>query len=205
MSYSASGLPPGISFDGLTRTFSGVPTQAGVFAVQVVATDSGSPPLSVTNQFTLTVDRKPLTISLPLVTKLYDGTTAPGAVTVGVLSGLVGSETLNVAGSATAYPGRNVGAAYSVTVSYNLADGSNGGLAANYSLADSLVTNATIVVRPLTVTAVASSKIYDGTTNAPGVPTHDPLQSGDGTTTFGETFNDPNVGSNKTLASRQAW
>jgi hypothetical protein len=46
LTLSAFGMPPGVSFSSITRTFSGSPTQTGIFAVSVVANDGGSPNLA---------------------------------------------------------------------------------------------------------------------------------------------------------------
>src|ERR1043165_4466025 len=44
LSYTATNLPPDISFDSVTRTFSGTNTTVGTYTVTVIATDDGSPP-----------------------------------------------------------------------------------------------------------------------------------------------------------------
>ena len=147
---------------------------------------------------TLTVTKAPLTITAPTVTKVYDGTTTAGAVTVGTLSGFVGSETVTATGTATAYSSANVSSAYASTVSYTLAAGTGGGLAANYSLANSVIANAAITARPITVTAAANSKPYDGTTIAAATPTGNALQNGD-VITSGETYDNANVGTTHVL------
>jgi len=51
--YTATGMPPGIHFDSVTRTFSGTPTAGGKATITVTATDSGG--LSVSDSFILTV------------------------------------------------------------------------------------------------------------------------------------------------------
>ena len=113
-----------------------------------------------------TITPKPLAITAPTVTKVYDGGTTAGTVTVGTLSGFVGTETVTATGTATAYSSRNVGSAYAATVSYTLANGLNGGLATNYSLANSVIANAAITARPLTITAQTNTKFYDGDTSS---------------------------------------
>ena len=66
------------------------------------------------------ITAKSLTIGAPSITsRAYNGSTTAGALTVGSLSGLVGSETLGVTGSAAAYTSANVGS-YTVTVTYTL-------------------------------------------------------------------------------------
>ncbi|MFM8420643.1 MAG: YDG domain-containing protein, partial [Verrucomicrobiota bacterium] len=102
------------------------------------------------------ITAKALTVGAPsIASRAYNGTTAPGGVTVGALSGLVGTETLTVTGVASAYSGANVGT-YSTTVTYTLADGANGGLASNYSLAAGTASGS-ITAKSLTISA---STIY---------------------------------------------
>ena len=118
------------------------------------------------------VTPRALSITAPTIaSRVYDGTTAAGVVTVGSLSNLVGSETLGVVGSASTYSGANVGS-YAVTIAYQLSNGTNGGLAANYSLAAGAATGA-VTPRALSITApTIASRVYDGTT-APGAVTVD--------------------------------
>src|SRR5262249_34077142 len=86
------------------------------------------------------VTPKALSITAPsLASKVYDPPTAPGILTIGTISGFVGSQTVTATGSAAAYSSANVGS-YSSVISYTLHDGSNGGLASNYSLANDTAT-----------------------------------------------------------------
>ena len=90
-----------------------------------------------------------------------------------------------------------------VTVnSITLADGSNGGLAANYSISAGQTTTANITAKSLTVSGItASNKTYDGSTNVTldaSSVAYSGLVSGD---TFNGTytgaFSDKNVGTGK--------
>jgi hypothetical protein len=118
-----------------------------------------------------TITAKALSIGVPTIaSKVYDGTTAAGAVTVGALSGLVGFETLTVTGTAAAYTSAAVGTYSGVAVTYTLANGGSGntaGLASNYSLAAG-VASGTITPAALLITADPSSLIqdYDGKSHA---------------------------------------
>lgn len=108
---------------------------------------------------------KALAITAPsIAAKTYDASTAAGALTIGSLSGFVGSETVTATGSAAALASANTGA-YSTAVSYTLTNGSSGGLAANYSLASSTGVAAVISPRLLSLSA---SKTYDGSTSLTG-------------------------------------
>ena len=63
---------------------------------------------------------------------------------------------------------KNVGTGKTVTVnSISLADGTNGGLAANYSISPGQTSTANVTAKALTVSGItASNKIYDGNTVA---------------------------------------
>ena len=66
-------LPAGLAFDATSRSFSGTPTQAGSFNVDVTATDStGGTPATVTTSYTLTIAVPTLTLT-PAAGGLPDG------------------------------------------------------------------------------------------------------------------------------------
>ena len=111
-----------------------------------------------------TITAKSLTASAAATNKTYDGTTT--ATTTLTLSGLIGTETLGQTVTST-FSDKNVGTAKTVTVnSIVLADGSNGGLASNYSISTGQTTTANITAKALTASAAATNKTYDGTTAA---------------------------------------
>ena len=152
----------------------------------------------------ITVSPRALTASASAADKVYDGTTI--ASTTLYLSGLVGSETLNSTVGSN-FDTKDVGTGKTVTVnSITLSDGTNGGLAANYSLGVGQTTTADITAKPITVTGItASNKVYDGQTvatidvsgiNETGIG----LLAGDtSTVTISATgvFSDKNVGTGK--------
>ena len=88
--------------------------------------------------------------------------------------------------------------------SITIADGTNGGLAGNYSIGPGQTTTANITAKSLTVSGItASSKTYDGSTSAtldPSLVVYSGLVPGD---TFDGTytgvFSDANVGTGKTI------
>ncbi|MBU3543294.1 hypothetical protein ICE94_08425, partial [Polynucleobacter sp. MWH-Loch1C5] len=68
--------------------------------------------------------------------------------------------------AAGTFDNKNAGSGRTVTIAYTLANGSNGGLATNYSLSSG-TTTATINAKALTITgSTASNKTYDGNTTA---------------------------------------
>ena len=118
------------------------------------------------------INRKPLSITSPAIaSKVYDGTKTAGAVTTGTLSGFVNSETVTATAVAADYSSANAGTYKGVVVTYTLANGTNGGLAGNYSLASGSATGE-ITAKALSITApTIASRDYDGTTKAGAVTT----------------------------------
>ena len=155
LTYTATGMPSGITFTGATRTFSGNPSQAGVFAVTVFANDGGVPNLIATNSFTITVNPATLTIAAQPQTKTYGAidpaltftatglqfTDTAGTVLTGVLARAAGE---TVAGSP-----------YAIT---------QGTLTANNNYNISFTgSTLTITAATLTIAAQPKTKIYGAT------------------------------------------
>ncbi len=150
----------------------------------------------------VTVDPKVVTVlgGLTANSKLYDGTTAAvlvvGSPTLsGVLTG--DSVTLDTGVASAAFADRNAGTGKSVLVS---------GLAlAGPQAGDYAVTQPTLLAninkRPITITAVTDSKVYDGTTASVGVPsiTSGIVQPGDTEPAWRQRFDTRNVGIGKAL------
>ena len=108
---------------------------------------------------------KALTATASASNKTYDASDT--ATTTLTLSGFIGTETVTSTNSST-FNDKNVGTGKTVTVnSITLADGTNGGLAANYSISTGQTTTADITAKSLTVSGItASDKTYDGSTSA---------------------------------------
>jgi hypothetical protein len=91
---------------------------------------------------TASITPKALTVNGTMVAnKVYDGNTS-AAVTVGALSGFVDEEKVSASAIGT-FDSKEAGVR-SATAFYTLADGSNGGQAANYQLADTVGLSAAI-------------------------------------------------------------
>ncbi|HEV2478120.1 MAG TPA: MBG domain-containing protein [Puia sp.] len=155
--YSAAGLPPGMSINANTGVLSGTPTAAGTYSVAVTATDASTgtgAPFSQTNFITLVIDKVPLTIQANPASKNY-GAALP--TFTASYSGFVGTDN---AGSLTTAPTLSTAATagsgagtYPITV--------NGAVDPNYSI--SYIGN-TLTVSPvaLTVTASNETMVYGG-------------------------------------------
>ena len=119
-------------------------------------------------------------------------------------SGLIGSETLGQTVAST-FSDKNVATGKTVTVnSIALADGSNGGLAGNYSISPGQTTTANITAKALTVSGItASNKTYDATTSATldtSSVSYSGLVTGDiFTGSYSGVFANANVGTGKTI------
>jgi hypothetical protein len=98
----------------------------------------------------VTITKRPLTITgTSIATRAYNGTTSPGAVTVGTVSGYATGETLPISGSAANYSSESTGT-YSTTVTYTLSNNadSSKGLANNYSVGTSTVSGQIVAAQP---------------------------------------------------------
>ena len=133
--------------------------------------------------------------------RVYDGTNIVNA-DIFALSGLIGTQTLTLAGAGTVAD-KNIGVAKPVTLG-SLALGNGTGLASNYTLAGG-VHVATITPVNISISGLAaSSKVYDGTTAAVVSTASAALTgtiSGDSVGFSGGTgtFQDKNAGVGKTV------
>ena len=157
---------------------------------------------------TAAIIKKALTASASASNKTYNGNTT--ASTTLSFSGLAGTETLGQSVSST-FNNKNVGTGKTVTVnSITLSDGSNGGLASNYTVSAGQTTTADITAKSLTVSGItASNKTYDANTNATvniGSVSYSGLVSGDNfTVSVSGTFDNKNIGTGKTVTLSSSY
>jgi hypothetical protein len=112
------------------------------------------------------ITSKALTATVAGQTKVYDGTTVAVTSALAITGGLVGNETVTASGTAS-FNSKDAASADRVIVGTTvLANGTNGGLANNYSLVSGQTAAGSITPKTLTTDAVANNKIYDGNTNA---------------------------------------
>ena len=140
-----------------------------------------------------TINQRPITVTALSDTKTYDGTRASGktpTITLGSLA--TGDTTTNFT---QVFNSRNAGAR--TLIPSGIVNDGNGGNNYSYTF---VTTPGTINPRPISVTAAANTKNYDGTTSASATPTitSGSLVTGD-TSNFIETYDNPNPGTNKKL------
>ena len=135
---------------------------------------------------------RPITITALINSKVYDGLLTAAAVPAN--PGLAAGDT---AVFSEAYSDKNVGAGNKTLIPSVVITDGNGGL--NYTVTPVNFTTGTITAKPLTITAITNTKVYDGLLTAIAVPTNSGLATGD-TAVFSEVYLDKNFGSgNKTL------
>ena len=140
-----------------------------VSGVNLTGTDAGNyTPVLVAGSLTADILKKALTMTGSTVAgKTYDGLVAATA-TAGTLSGLVGSEVVGASISSAAFDSAHAGTR-NAAITFALTDGSDGGLASNYSLANAAA-SAVIAAKQLTTSATitGADKTYDGLLAATG-------------------------------------
>ncbi|RAZ47389.1 hypothetical protein DP175_03810 [Polynucleobacter paneuropaeus] len=123
--------------------------------------------------------------------KAYDGTTSVTLSNTGTLQGLIGNQTLTLT-EAGAFTSANAGSGVFVVMNDRIADGTNGGLASNYSLTQPTYVMAPIAKAPLGVTV--SGTYTASTTIAPSTFTTNGLVNNETITALSSaTVNDANV------------
>ncbi len=191
-------------------TFNGLSiTHAGVYTLTASALPVGDPWSSL-----ITTDPVSTSITVSQATPTvhesapssgtYTGSVFAATATVAGVNNVFSSSLEGVSPTLTYYvgtgtAGANLGSsaprnAGTYTVVANFAGSTD------YTPASSAASTFTISQEALTITAVANSKVYDGTTSAAAIPsiTQGSILSGD-TANFIETYNTPNVGTGLTL------
>jgi hypothetical protein len=135
-----------------------------------------------------------ITVTAAASSKPYDGGIASTAVPTITLGTLIAPDT---AAWTETYDNRNAGTAHVMTPTGTVTDGNGGN---NYNVTFATIGTGIIIARPITVTAAASTKVYDGGTTSTAVPTitAGTLAAPD-TAAWTETYDNKNVGSTHTL------
>jgi hypothetical protein len=206
--FTASGMLAGevVSSVTLTPNAAGISasTAAGVSYTVTPAAPTGTGGFLASNYsisyvaYNGTVSAKPLTISAPsIASKVYDKILSTGLVTVGSLSGLVGTQTVSCTATGL-YADVNVGTGKTATVTYTLSNGLNGGLASNYML-DAGTSTGNISALAIAITAVANNRAYNGNANSTASPSLSITVPAGDVSNFSQLYADKNVGTGKVL------
>jgi hypothetical protein len=146
-----------------------------------------------TSNATGTITAKPVTLTAPSVSKIYDGgltyTTAAGDLTA-LATSLVGGDSVTAA--TIAYTNKNAGTG-NKTVNLNSATINDGNSGLNYSVSLAGNATSTITAASLGINAVTDTKVYDGGTTSAGVVTFTGLVSGDTVTGATQSFGSKNA------------
>ena len=166
VSYTASGLPAGLSVNTTNGLISGTigQYQAAGFSVSISATDANGVVGSGT--LMLTVSQIALSVSgMTAASKAYNGTTVAAITGTGTLVGVVGGDNVTLTGAAVGlFASSSVSTGIAVTVTGLTLGGAQAG---NYTLTQPTGLTANITASALTVAGLAASnKTYDGTTTA---------------------------------------
>jgi len=148
--------------------------------------------VSFVNDTTGVITAQAITVTAVSDSKVYDGTinsTASPTIAPALLAG-------DTSEFSEAYDSRNVGIGKTLIPSGQARDG-NGG--ANYSVTLVNDTTGAITQMPITVTAVATTNVYDGTTSSSGNPTIAPSLAVGDTSSFIQTYDTKDFGNGKTL------
>ena len=156
-----------VSLSGGTATFNdknvGTAKTVTLSGANLSGTDAGNYVLA-SGAITDTADitAKTVTGSFSANDKEYDGNAS--ATGTRSLTGVLGSDNVQLSGGTATFANKNVGTAKTVTLSGANLSGTDAG---NYVLASGAITDtADIIARDLTVSATGQNKEYDGTTTA---------------------------------------
>ena len=144
----------------------------------------------------------PITVTAATNIKVYDGTTNATAVPTKTAGTFESGDSLSLPWT-EAYSDKHVGIGTKTLTPIlgTIQDASSMDVTARYAITLAPFTAGTITQTNLTVTAVANTKTYDGTTNAAASPTitAGSIQPGDTALTWTETYDTKDVGTGKTM------
>jgi len=204
--FTTAGLLDSDAVTGVTLTSAGAAASANVTGSPYTITPSaavgtglGNYTISYKNGL-LTVNKKTLTGSITASNKVYDGN-ASATILTRTLSGVVGSDVVNYVGGTATFNNKNVWNGKTVTATGLSLSGPAAG---NYTVNTTATATANVTKLAITGSITANDKVYDGTTFATiatrtlsGVIGSDVVNYVGGTA----TFNNKNVGNNKTVTA----
>ena len=170
-------------------TLNGAGSTASLSNYQLTQAYSAVPATNTSNS--VTINPKPLTVNAVALGKTYDANTT-ATVTLGTLDAVAG-QTVSFNSASALFANKNAGLQTVNVSGIGIASVANGN-ASNYTLNNTTATSsATISTATLTLTAVANSKVYDGTTTASAIPVVAGLKGTDSANAT-EVYANKNVG-----------
>ena len=161
-----------------------------VSGISISGADAGNYALlNATASTTANISLRSLTITAHGVDKQYDGMTS---ATVTLSDDRIAGDSITDSYTSASFIDKNAGSAKAVSASGISISGIDAG---NYTFNTTASTTASINPRPITVTAVTDTKVYDGTTSSAGVPTVSApgIATGD-LANFSQAFDTKNAG-----------
>jgi hypothetical protein len=195
---------------GYTAVFTdkniGTGKTVNVSGISISGVDAGNYILgNTTAATTANITAKPLTVSFTThAAKTYDGTAGADIMRDAslVLSGVIAPDVVSITGGSgsASFADKHIGSNKTVTATGFTLTGDDKG---NYIIGTINTTTGNVNSRPITVTAVTDSRIYNGTNSSVGTPIitstfSPPIASGD-TANFIQTYDNKNVGTGKVL------
>ena len=184
----------------LTVDNSGNITTVGVGSAVITVTRTGDSDYgdSAPTQITITVNPKPLDITITPNDKTYGGGTSTDVKSIDCF-GVINGDDVSVTGTSLAFSNEAAGDGKAVTASGCVLSGAKKD---DYKIGTLNVNNASIHKRTVTPAATAGSKVYDGGIEASGAVSLSNVVNGDEVTASGSfTFSDKNVGTGKTVTA----
>src|SRR5439155_1695331 len=130
-----------------------------VSGISISGTDAGNYTFNYSATSTANITPLGITGSITAANKVYDGNTS-ATITSRTLSGQLSGDVVSYSGGTATFTDKNVGTAKTVT---GTGLGLIGTDAGNYTVNSTATTTAVITAKPITVTATANTKTYDGT------------------------------------------
>lgn len=156
---------------------------------------AGNYEISTVPSTTADIDARPVTASITAADKTYDGTTAATITgctlnTAANGAGVLAGEAVGCSATNGEFANKNAGQDKPLSADVAL----SGTDKVNYALTSATAaTTADIDRADLTISTVADSKVYDGTTSSSGVPTVSGLKTGDTVTNRTQAFQSKDV------------
>jgi uncharacterized protein YjbI with pentapeptide repeats len=168
-----------------------------VLGVALSGADAGNYTVLQPVGLTANITRLNITGSFTADNKVYDGATG-AAVLSRTLPDMLPGDDVSLVGGTAAFADKHVGKGKTVTLTGATLSGTD---AANYNLTSVATATADITVRPIVVTAVADTKVYDRTTASSGLPSITSatgLVAGD-SANWSQTYDTKDAGTDKML------